>query len=232
MEFTANKDKNVVIETSHGAYARHAIKTHFVQIGESYIDLVNQYVKPMYQEGDYLSISEKIIALCQKRIVYKKEMKLSRMAKFLSKFAMHSDAGIGVDSVWKMQFAINHCGKLKILWAAFCSAVGKLFGKRGIFYKIAGLEVKGLDGFYDHVFPVYGEFGIRIPENPTGVCNDIYEKTGVKAMITDANDFEIEMLGHADSIEFTNEQLIEMIADNPAGQSDQLTPFILIRKAE
>lgn len=230
MEFVANKNKKVLIETSHGTYTRHAIKTHFVQIGESYIDLVEQYVKPIYEQGDILAISEKIIALCQKRIVYKMDMKVSWLAKFLSRFAMRSDAGIGVDSVWKMQFAINHCGRLKILWAAICSGIGKLFGKRGIFYKIAGLEVKGLDGFYDHVFPVYGEFGIRVPDNPTGVCNEIFEKTGVMAMITDANDFEIEMLGHSDSIQLTDEQLIETIKDNPAGQSDQLTPFVLIRK--
>ena len=88
MDFVANGSKNVEIETSTGVYLRHAIQTHFVEIGEDYIELVNRYVKPLYEEGDLLSISEKIIALCQKRVVYRKDMKISWLAKFLSRFAI------------------------------------------------------------------------------------------------------------------------------------------------
>ena len=87
MDFVANGSKNVEIETSTGVYLRHAIQTHFVEIGEDYIELVNRYVKPLYEEGDLLSISEKIIALCQKRVVYRKDMKISWLAKF-NPFAM------------------------------------------------------------------------------------------------------------------------------------------------
>ncbi|MBQ5535906.1 MAG: F420-0--gamma-glutamyl ligase, partial [Oscillospiraceae bacterium] len=80
------------------------------------------------------------------------------------------------------------------------------------------------------VFPVYGEFGIEIPDNPSGVCNEIYEKTGVMAMIVDANDLTRDILGKADGVTLSDEQLCELIRDNPAGQDQQLTPFILIRK--
>jgi len=112
------------------------------------------------------------------------------------------------------------------------AGIGKLFGKKGIFYSIVGMEVTGLDGFYDKVFPEYGEFGIRIPENPTGVCNEIEEKLGIKSMIVDANDIERTVLGKADSIEEIDGFLEKLIEDNPAGQSRQLTPFILIRKKD
>lgn len=98
------------IQVGDRTFARHAIATHFVQVGESYMDLIQKYVVPIYQEGDILSSSEKIISLCQKRIVRKSDMKLSWLAKFLSKFASHSSAGIGVDSPWKMQFAIDQRG--------------------------------------------------------------------------------------------------------------------------
>ena len=184
MDFVANGSKNVEIETSTGVYLRHAIQTHFVEIGEDYTELVNRYVKPLYEEGDLLSISEKIIALCQKRVVYRKDMKISWLAKFLSRFAIqHNSAGIGVGEVCKMQFAINECGAWKVLWAAICAGFGKLVGKHGIFYDMVGMEVTGLDGFYPDVFPVYGDYGIRIPENPSGVCNEIFEKTGVTAPV-------------------------------------------------
>lgn len=231
MDFVANGTKKVEIETSHGTYMRHAIHTHFVELGEDYIELVERYVKPLYEEGDIVSISEKIISLCQERVVYRKDMKISGLAKFLSHFAtQHNSAGIGVGEVCKMQFAIDECGAPKVLWAAICAGVGKMFGKKGIFYDMVGMEVTGLDGFYPDVFPIYGNFGIRLPENPSGVCNEIYEKTGVRAMIVDANDFTRDILGKCDAITLSDEQLAEMIKDNPAGQSDQCTPFILIRK--
>ncbi len=231
MEFRANADKKVEIVSGGVLYKRHAIQTHFVQIGEDYNELVERYVKPFYEEGDILSISEKIIGLCQRRVVYKKDMKISALAKFLSKFAMRTDAGIGVDSPYKMQFAIDYAGAGKVLWAAICSGIGKIFGKHGIFYDMVGQEVSGLDGFYDHEFAEYGNYGIRIPENSRGVCNEIYEKTGVQAMIVDANDLSRVILGHADVIKMTDEQLADLIRDNPAGQSTELTPFILIRPA-
>lgn len=229
-ELGTNENKKLEIEVDGQTYLRYAIPTHYVQIGEDYIELIKKYVAKHYKEGDILSISEKIISLCQKRVVYKKDMKVSFLAKFLSKFAMSSDAGIGVDSPYKMQFAIDLCGRLKVIYAAILAGIGKIFKKKGIFYNIVGMEVTGLDGFYDKVFPEYGEFGIRIPERPHEVCDEIYEKLGIKAMIVDANDIERVILGKASNIEQTDEILEKMIEDNPAGQSKQLTPFILIRK--
>lgn len=230
MEFNANPGKNIEIEVDGTTYLRHAIETHYVQIGESYIDIFEKYVKPIYEEGDVVSISEKIIGLCQKRIIYKKDVKVGGLAKFLSKFAMRSDAGVGVDNPYKMQFAIMLNGPVKVTWAAIAGGVCKLFGKRGVFYEIVGQEVSGLDGFYGDVFEDYADFGIRLPENPTGVCNEIYEKLGIKCMLVDANDFNVEILGKSDSIDWSEDTLKAVIKDNPAGQAKTLTPLILIRK--
>jgi len=230
MEFRANENKNVEILSGSDTYSRHAITTHYVQIGEDYIKIIEKYVKDLYQEGDILSISEKIIGLCQNRVVYKKDVKVGLLAKFLSKFAMRSDAGVGVDNPYKMQFAIMMCGRLKVIYAAIMGGIGKLFHKKGVFYEIVGQEISGLDGFYGKVFEDYAEFGIRIPENSTGVCNEIFEKTGVKAMIVDANDLNVEILGKCDDIDKTEDELKTLIIDNPAGQSKELTPLILIRR--
>lgn len=230
MEFKANPNRNVEIQVEGKTYLRSVIKTHYIQIGEDYNKIINDYVKPVYEPGDIVSISEKIISLCQKRLIYKKDVKVSGLAKFLSKFAMRSDAGVGVDNPYKMQVAIMLCGSWKVLYASIAAGIGKLFGKKGIFYKIVGMEISGLDGFYGKVFEDYAEFGIRIPENPDGVCDEIYQKTGVKAMIVDANDFNVEILGRASSIEYDNQYLRKLIKDNPAGQTKELTPLVLIRE--
>ena len=230
MEFFANEDKNVEIEVNGKTYLRHAIKTRFVKQGESYIDVFKEYVSPIYQKGDIVSSSEKIIALCQNRVVKREEVKIGFWAKFLSKFASKNDAGVGVGETIKMQYAIDTVGLLRVLWASIASAVTKLFGKRGVFYEIVGQEVSGLDGFYDHVWKEYGDIGIKIPDNPTGVCNEIKEKLGISCMIVDANDLGHEVLGYSSDIQLTKDELKGLIKDNPSGQGKELTPIILIRK--
>jgi len=231
MEFHANEGKSVVLESGGRRYARHAVATHFVQVGESYIELVNRYITPIYQPGDIVSSSEKVIALCQGRIVTEEECKPGFWAKFLSRFVHQTSAGPGMGLPVKMQFAINVCGLGKVLWAAICAGFGKLVGKRGVFYDMLGTEVSGLDGFYGEDIPEYAHMGVRVPEDPDKVCDEIYEKTGVVMMIVDANDLNVELLGRAAQLrERGEEELLALIRDNPAGQDRQLTPFILIRE--
>lgn len=232
MEFFANEGKNIEIEMNGEVYLRHAIKTRFIKQGESYIDIFKEYVSPIYKEGDIVSSSEKIIALCQNRIIKRDDIKIGFWAKFLSRFATKTDAGVGVGETIKMQYAINTVGLAKVLWASAASAITKLFGKRGVFYEIVGQEVSGLDGFYDHVWKEYGDIGIRVPENPVGVCNEIKDKLGMSCMIVDANDLGQEILGHSSDIQLSDEELKQLIKDNPSGQGHELTPIILIRKKE
>ena len=230
MDFFANKGKNVEIDVNGVVYLRHAIKTRFVKQGDNYIDIFKEYVMPIYKEGDIVSSSEKIIALCQNRVVKREDIKIGFWAKFLSKFASKTRAGVGVGETIKMQYAIDTVGLVKVLWASIVSAFTKLFGKRGKFYEIVGQEVSGLDGFYDHVWKEYRDIGIKIPENPSAVCEEIKEKLGISCMIVDANDLGQEVLGYSSDIQLSEEELKGLIKDNPSGQGNELTPIILIRE--
>lgn len=93
MDFYANEGKAVTIQANGKTYARHAITTHFVQVGENYIDLLERYVIPVYQPGDILSASEKVIALCQGRVVTEEQVKPGFWAKLLSRFVHQTAAG-------------------------------------------------------------------------------------------------------------------------------------------
>jgi len=232
MEFFSNKGKNVQIECGGKQYMRHAIQTRFINQGEDYVEVFREYVVPVYREGDIISVSEKIIALCQNRVVRREDIKIGFWAKLLSKFASHPSTGVGVGETIKMQYAIDTVGLLKVLWASFASAVTKLFGKKGVFYEIVGIEVSGLDGFYDKVWSEYGDIGIQIPEDPSGVCNELREKLGISCMIADANDLGQEILGYSSDINLALEDLAKLIKDNPSGQGKELTPIILIRPFE
>ena len=211
-----NNNKAALITVNNKQYRRKAIKTHFVKQGESYINIMQTYALPEYQEGDFISISEKIIALCQNRVVKKEDLKVGFWAKTLSKFASRTSAGVGVGEALKMQYAINKVGLPKILYASVASAITKLFGKKGVFYEIVGQEVAGLDGFYNKVWDEYGEIGIEMPENPFGVCNEIKEKLGISCMLVDANDLGQEILGFSDDLKEKETFLKEFIKDNPA----------------
>ena len=233
MEFIANQGKKVEIEVHGEIYLRHAIKTKFVQQGDNYLKIFQEYVAPIYEKGDIISSSEKIIALCQNRVVRRDEIKIGFWAKFLSQFACQKNrGGYGVGMAINMQYAINRVGLAKVLWASMASGVTKLFGIKGVFYKIVGQEVTGLDGFYDGAWEEYRDIGIEIPETPTAVCNEIKEKLGISCMIVDANDFGQEILGKSDDILLSKQDLKSLIKDNPAGQGKQQTPLILIRKKE
>lgn len=119
-----------------------------------------------------------------------------------------------------------------MLFASFCSAITKLIGIKGVFYKIVGQEVSGLDGFYGDVWEEYSKFGIELPANPSKVCDEIKDKLGISMMIVDANDFGQEILGKSSDIKLDDATLKGIIKDNPAGQEQELTPLVLIRSFE
>ncbi len=182
--------------------------------------LIESYVLPFYKPDDIVTISEKIVSLCQKQVVYKKDMTLSPLAKFLSKFASTSSTGIGVNCVWKMQVAIDLCGACKVIWAAICGGICKIFGKKGVFYDIVGDEIRGLDGFYGNAFPEYENYGILLPKEPKQVCDQLCREYGISAAIVDVNDITCDILGIGWAAPYSAQQLTEIIRDNPSGQSD------------
>lgn len=50
-----NNNKAASITANNKQYRRKAIKTHFVKQGESYINIMQTYALPEYQEGDFIN---------------------------------------------------------------------------------------------------------------------------------------------------------------------------------
>ena len=111
--------------------------------------------------------------------------------------------------------------------------VVKPFGVRGLFWKICGHGVAGIDGFYpDSSFEIYHTMGVINPDDPVGCCDEIEQVTGVPTVCMDANDFDQNQLGKCSDFPLTDEEIQDAMADNPSGQGDELTPLILIRPLE
>ena len=211
-------------------YQRFAIQTHFVEKNESYVELIKKYVLPLYEEGDCLAFGAKVMALCTGNVYTKDEVKPGFFARLLWRFAGRNSTGIGMHQPNKLQLAINLVGLPRVLFATFAAALTKPFGLKGVFYRITGPIVAGIDGFYpDSSFDVYHDVALVNPQNPIELCNDIVEKTGVPCVIMDANDFDQNQLGKGDKFPLSDEQIQCALKDNPFGQGDELTPLILIR---
>ncbi|HCC34380.1 MAG TPA: F420-0--gamma-glutamyl ligase, partial [Ruminococcaceae bacterium] len=144
--FIPNKGKKLIIKTDEGYFARYPVKTHVVMSGDSLPEIMETYLTEHLRQDDRIFISEKIVAISQGRAFPMNEIKPSRMAKFLTRFVYKSPYGIGLSIPETMELAIREVGRLKILFAAFCSAVTKPFGLRGVFYKICGPKARAVDG--------------------------------------------------------------------------------------
>ena len=212
-------------------YERYAVQTHFIERGENLVDILRRYVAPLYQPGDVVTVSEKVVSMCQNNTVEMKDVHVGFWARFLSKFATSNHNGIGMNEPYKLQLAINMKGLPLILWASFCGAVARVFGKRGVFYEIVGQDVAGIDGFYSHsAFETYHTLAVLNPRDPDRECAAVEEALDIACAVVDANDIDVEILGRSPSLASRpDEALADLIRDNPAGQDDELTPFIIVR---
>ena len=226
-------DRGTLTGKNGRRYDRFAIQTHFVEVGEDQAELVRKYVLPLAQEGDVLSFGAKVMCMCVESVKTRDEVKPGFWANLLWRFAGINTTGVGMHEPYKLQLVIDMCGLPRVLWAAFCSAVTKPFGKHGVFYKICGKGVGGIDGFYFRSsFDVYKEMALINPSNPVELCDELYKETGIPVVLMDANDLEQNQLGKCHGFPLTDEEIQDAMQDNPSGQGDELTPLILIRPVE
>ncbi len=228
-EILANEGKNLIIEVDGISYQRIPIKTKVIGDGDSIPQVAKEFAADKMVEGDILFISEKCVACTQKRAIAMKDIHPRPLAKLLCKFVYKSPYGIGLSIPETMEMALRECGTFKILWAAFWSALGKLVGKRGIFYDIAGSKARSIDGPCDCTLPPYNEYVVLGPTDPDGVAKDTAAAIGHKVAIIDVNDIDGVILGVSDAT-MDKQWLVRVLKDNPLGQSRQQTPMGIIRK--
>lgn len=225
-----NQGKNLIIETNGQKWARYPIKTLFIGVDDNFAAIIEKYVLPASQNGDIVALGQKIVSILQKRVIYKKDIKVGFWAKFLSRFAKKTPYGFSVGNPLKMQVAINMAGLPRIFWAGICSMAGKLFGISGTFYRVAGHQINELDGFYGKFYPQYTDMGMLGPVGCDSLCDKLKEKFGLSFFIADINDLGGNILGSSQDLKGKGNLLLRILKDNPAGQADEQTPIIIIRK--
>ena len=229
MPFQPNEGKNLEIDTDYGRYARYPVKTHVITKDDVLEDVLDKYVREYIQPGDTIIMSEKIVAISQGRAFPIEEIKVSRLAKILSHFVVKTNYGIGLGMPETMELCIREVGRVKVLWAAFCAAIGKLFGKHGVFYNICGMKARAIDGPCEYTLPPYNHYAKMAPDKPDEVAERLTKYLGVDVVIIDANDIGANVLGKPRK-DMPDEFPIQAFTDNPLDQCSQQTPIAIVRK--
>lgn len=154
MTYSANPGKNLIRTVNGVDYMRIPVKTHLITKDDDMVDVVNKYPKDKMQEGDILFISEKAVACTQSRAIPMEDIKPRKLAVTLSRYVTKTPAGIGLGIPETMEMALQECGTPRILFAALCSVIGKILGKKGWFYLVAGPKARGIDGPTEGTIPL------------------------------------------------------------------------------
>jgi F420-0:gamma-glutamyl ligase len=228
MNLFPNPGKDLIIEVNGKKYARYPIKTHLITgKDKDYIKIIEKYAKSFLKPGDIIFISEKSLASCQGRSYPISEINPGWLARFLVRFVTKSPYGIGIGSPETMQLVIEEVGIPRVLLAVFSAALTKPFGVKGIFYKVAGPQAKAIDGPVDYAIPPYNTHATKAPLTPEKTAQEISRKIGFPIVIVDACDLGIWILGRSKGVD--DKLILSALKDNPLGQTDEQTPFGILR---
>ena len=103
------------------------------------------------------------------------------------------------------------------------------FGIKGAFYFLCGKRAKSVDCPMSFSILEYAHYAKLAPLDPNKVARDIKKTFGHETVILDANYLGAFSLGK--STGSISEKFIgKLFKDNPLGQSDEMTPFCIVRR--
>lgn len=225
---SAPRARNQTITVDGSTFLRIPVRTHIVTDQDDIVEVVAQYAGPLLQPGDIVVVSEKVTAITQGRAVKVTDIRVGWLARLLWPRVRQVPYGVGLRSPYSMQCAIDECGAARILLASMVGALGKLLGRRGDFYRIAGVQAATIDAAGTAGIEAFRDTVIKGPRDPDGVADRIAKRLGIPAAIVDVNDIGGSWaLGGSSGCD---RPLVEAaLKDNPLGQSDEQTPVGIIR---
>jgi len=217
-------------EAEDRKYRRLLFKTHCIEPGEDIAQVVHHYTGSHLKEDDIVFVSDKAVAISQNRSLPLDSIKPRFLARFLSRFVYRSPYGVGLRVPERMELAMQIVGVWKILYASLVAFLGKLLGKRGIFYELLGHEIRGIDG-HEGDKPPYYACVILPAHHPHQVAQHIARTNGCEAIVADINDLEGYITGFS-SENIKDLNFKQILRDNPMGQDDGMTPLGIIRPVD
>jgi hypothetical protein len=234
-EFIANPGKKLEIDVDGVTYTRLPVRTRLLTMKDTDIlPIIEDYVGPYLQSGDLIFVSEKALTVTQGRIVDLGDIKATKFARLLARnvgnnYGSNNFQGFGHGTALAMQLFLEEAGYPRLIFAAAVSALTRPFGIRGMFYRICGKRAKSVDCPMSFLILEYAHAAKLAPNDPNGAARRIRQRLGAETIILDANYRGAFSLGK--STRGISESFIQkLFRDNPLGQSDEMTPFCIVRK--
>lgn len=200
------------------------IRTRVLTPQDDLVEVVREYCGKIAKPGDVVAISESVVAITQGRAVRADRVRAGLLARFLCRFpAKHGSLATPA----AMQLAINEVGAWRVLLGAAAAGVGRLFGRRGDFYRVAGPQLRLIDDIAG-TMPPFDDCIILGPKDPAGVARRIRRELGIEAAVVDVNDLGcVDILGASEGVD--RRMVTRLLRDNPGGNDDQQTPLVILR---
>ena len=200
------------------------VRTPLVKAGDDLADIVERAVRGIARPGDVIAVSETAVAIAQGEFVPAEYVRPSRLAYALSRRA---GALATINQPESLQLVIDDVGPWKVVYAAAMHVLGRLRGKRGVFYEIMGEAITAIDG-YTGTLPPYERAIVLAPRKPDVFAQSVWERTGSGCVVVDANDLEkAKVLGASTAV---SRAVVEAaLLDNPHGNGDEQTPVVVLK---
>ncbi len=200
------------------------VRTPLVRTGDDLPALIARAVRGIASRGDVIAVSETAVAIAQGELVPAEYVRPSRLAYAL---ARRAGALATVSQPESVQLVIDRVGARKVLYAAAMHVLGRLHGRRGVFYEIMGEAITAIDG-YTGTLPPYERAIVLSPREPDRFAQLVAERTGVACAVVDANDLEkAKVLGAS---EYVDRPSVERsLLGNPHGNGDEQTPIVVLK---
>jgi asparagine synthase (glutamine-hydrolysing) len=236
--YSPNATKHLFAAVDGTVYARLPVRTDLVGRGDDLAALFHRQVLPHVRSGDVVAVAEKPVAASQGRSYAIDDIHPTALARVLSKAVTRTPHGIGLGMPETMQLAIDEAGAPRILTATAAAAVGRMVGRRGWFYAIAGPTVEAIDGPTPYTLPPHNTHAKLGPADPDGVAErlaatlseGLREREGrgdAAVAVVDASDLDAHVLGASAGAD--RALVRRLMLDNPLGQGHEQTPVCVLR---
>ncbi|MBC7342538.1 MAG: F420-0:Gamma-glutamyl ligase [Clostridia bacterium] len=209
------------------------LRTHVVTARDDIADVARRYCHRIAAPGDALAISETVVAITQGRAILPETVRPRMLARFLCRFP-DKDGSLATPAA--MELAFQEVGTMRILKGAMAAAWGRLTGKRGRFFEVAGQELALFDDIAGTMAP-FDRHIVMGPKNPDQVARQVKEVVGIDVCITDVNDRGcVDVLGLAtdledpQAIDALKHEIEAALKTNPGGNDDEQTPLVLLKR--
>ena len=221
-----NKKELIEIPLKLG-YKAIAVKTDLLGSFDNPIETVMDYCKNVTREKDILTIGETPLAIMQGRYVAPQNLEYNIFSKILCYF-FHPTSSLA--TACGMQLLIDKIGVTRITFSLILGFLFKCIGIKGVFYRLTGFESSLIDDISGTVVP-YDKSIVMGPIKTKLFCDKLSKQLEVEVAVVDVNDLGgVKIL--ASSNKSVNNILKEILKINPAGNSDEKTPIVLIRNKE